>query len=206
MTAAVCDRDFEKVKDILKIRLSKKRYAHSLNVADAAVRLAKKYAADTDAACLAGLVHDICKEIPDGEQLKMARECRQGISAEEENIPALYHAAAGSWYCENVLHIDDPDILNAVRYHTTGRADMSLTEEIIYLADLISEDRSYKDAARMRKLAFESVDGAMLEALRFSVKDIASKGSLIPENTWAAYNLYVRRMQGRITGKSAKKE
>lgn len=196
MTAAMCDTDTQKIKDILKIRLSKKRYAHSLNVADAGVRLARKYNADTETAYFAGLVHDICKEIPTDEQLKMAMECRQGFKGAEVSIPALYHAAAGSWYCENVLHVENADILNAVRYHTTGRANMSVLEEIIYLADLISDDRSYKDVNKMRKLAFESIDEAMLEALRFSVKDITAKCSFIPENTWAAYNFYAARFQG----------
>lgn len=190
MDAQMCSVNINELRDILKIRLSKKRYTHSLNVADAALKLAEKYGADIEKAYLAGLVHDICKEVPTDEQLAMAQKCRQGIDETEQKIPALYHAAAGSWYSENVLHIHDEDILNAVRYHTTGRAGMSRLEECVYLADLISEDRTYKDVGRMRRLAFEDINGAMLEAARFTLSDVIAKGSFIPENSMQTYNYY----------------
>lgn len=190
MDAQMCSVNINELRDILKIRLSKKRYTHSLNVADAALKLAEKYGADIEKAYLAGLVHDICKEVPTDEQLAMAQKCRQGIDETEKKIPALYHAAAGSWYGENVLHIHDEDILNAVRYHTTGRAGMSRLEECVYLADLISEDRTYKDVGRMRRLAFEDINGAMLEAARFTLSDVIAKGSFIPENSMQTYNYY----------------
>lgn len=190
MAVDICGADTEEIKDILKIRLSKKRYTHSLNVATAAEKLADKFGADRKKCFLAGLIHDICKEIPPEEQLKMGRECIVPLSPVEEKIPALYHAAAGSWYCEHVLHIADEEILMAVRFHTAARAGMSKTEEIIYLADLISEDRSYKDVGKMRKLAFENLQKAMLEAVSFSVSDVIAKGSLIPESTTQAYNHY----------------
>lgn len=193
MTADICGVSPEEIKDILKIRLSKKRYTHSLNVSDAAVRLAERYGEDKEKCRLAGLVHDICKEIPNEEQLVMGKKSIIPLSSVEEKIPALYHAAAGAWYIEHVLHISDEDVLMAVRYHTAARAGMSKTEEIIYLADLISEDRSYKDVARMRKLAFEDIDKAMLEALRFSISDVLAKGSLIPESTTQAYNTYAEK-------------
>lgn len=190
MDAQMCSVNINELRDILKIRLSKKRYTHSFNVADAALKLAEKYGADIEKAYLAGLVHDICKEVPTDEQLAMAQKCRQGIDETEQKIPALYHAAAGSWYGENVLHIHDEDILNAVRYHTTGRAGMSRLEECVYLADLISEDRTYKDVGRMRRLAFEDINGAMLEAARFTLSDVIAKGSFIPENSMQTYNYY----------------
>lgn len=197
MTGAICGCDTDEIKDILKIRLSKKRYTHSLNVAEAARSLAEKYGADKDKAYLAGLVHDICKEIPKEEQLAMAKNCGRDFSPVEMKIPPLYHAAAGAWYCENVLHIHDEDILNAVRYHTAARAGMSLMEEIIYLADLISEDRSYKDVGKMRRLASADISTAMLAALKFSVSDVIEKGSLIPESTCAAYNYYAEKLKNK---------
>lgn len=190
MICGIFDADVKEIKDILKIRLSKKRYTHSVNVADAAVKLADKYGCDKQKAYLAGLLHDICKEIPQDEQLNLAVSCSVGMSETEKMIPPLYHSAAGTCYCEQVLHIHDDDILNAIRYHTSGRAGMSMLEEIIYLADLISADRSYKDVDKMRKLAFEDLKTAMFEALKFSVSDIVKKGSLIPEITSQAYNHY----------------
>lgn len=203
MDAQMCSVNINELRDILKIRLSKKRYTHSLNVADAALKLAEKYGADIEKAYLAGLVHDICKEVPTDEQLAMAQKCRQGIDETEQKIPALYHAAAGSWYGENVLHIHDEDILNAVRYHTTGRAGMSRLEECVYLADLISEDRTYKDVGRMRRLAFEDINGAMLEAARFTLSDVIAKGSFIPENSMQTYNYYTALISERSNADDA---
>lgn len=194
----ICGIDIAEIKEILKIRLSKKRYTHSINVADAAVKLAEKYKCDAEKAYLAGLIHDICKEIPQDEQLKMALDCGRGFSKIEACIPPLYHSAAGAWYCENVLHIHDEDILNAVRYHTTARANMTRLEEIVYLADLISEERTYKDVDRMRKTANESIEIAMFEAIRFSACNTIGKGSYIPETTFEAYNYYALIMKDKI--------
>lgn len=177
--------------DILSIRLSKKRFQHSLNVADEAKKLAEKYDLySPEKAYLSGLLHDICKEIPKEEQLIMAKKSTLDVSPVELVTPPLYHAIAGAWYAENVLNVHDDDILNAVRYHTVGRAGMSRLEEIIYIADLISADRNYKDVNKMRKNAYQSIEKTMLEALRFSIADVVAKGSMLPHHTIEAYNQY----------------
>lgn len=182
----------EELTDILDIRLSKKRYQHSLNVAAEAERLAVRYGfKDIQKAYNSGLIHDICKEIPKDEQLAMVKRSAMDVTDVEMVTPPLYHAIAGARYAETVLGVHDADVLNAIRYHTVGRAGMSRLEEIIYLADLISEDRSYKDVNKMRKYAYQSIEKAMLEALRFSVTDVVSKGSMLPRHTIEAYNYYV---------------
>lgn len=182
----------EELTDILDIRLSKKRYQHSLNVAEEAKRLAEHYGyGDVKKAYAAGLIHDICKEIPKEEQLAMVKASSMDVTEVELVTPPLYHAIAGALYAEQALNINDADILNAIRYHTVGRAKMSRLEEIIYLADLISADRSYKDVAKMRKIAYQSIEKAMLEALRFSVADVVGKGSMLPSHTIEAYNYYI---------------
>ncbi len=177
--------------DILDIRLSKKRFQHSLNVAEEAEKLALHYDySEPEKAYLAGLMHDICKEIPKDEQLEMVKKSSMSVSDVELVTPPLYHAIAGAWYAEHVLNIHDDDMLNAVRYHTVGRSEMSRLEEIIYLADLISADRTYKDVNKMRKTAYQSIEKAMLEALRFSITDVVAKGSMLPYHTINAYNQY----------------
>lgn len=179
------------IVDILEIRLSKKRFQHSLNVAEEAGKLAEKFGyPDTEKAYLAGLLHDICKEIPKDEQLEMVKKSKLAVSDVELCTPPLFHAVAGAWYAENVLNIRDDELLGAIRYHTVGRAGMSMLEEIIYLADLISADRNYKDVNKMRKLAYQSLEKAMLEALKFSVTDVVAKGSMLPYHTIEAYNYY----------------
>ena len=114
------------ITDILEIRLSKKRFQHSLNVAEEAGKLAEKFDyPDKEKAYLTGLLHDICKEIPKEEQLEMVKKSKLNVSEVELGTPPLFHAVAGAWYAENVLNIHDDDMLNAVRYHTVGRAGMS---------------------------------------------------------------------------------
>lgn len=186
----------EKIIEILKIRLSKKRYIHSRNVADEARRLAARYGGDPEKAYTAGLLHDICKEITPEEQKHYVSLSLRDVSEEEKKVPALWHAVAGAYYSEFVLGFHDEDILNAVRYHTVGRGGMSLLEEIVYMADLTSADRSYKDVTRMRKLAASDLTKAMLEAVKFSVSDVMAKGSLIPVHTIDAYNYYSQKCKG----------
>lgn len=183
----------EEIIDILDIRLSKKRYQHSLNVAEEAGKLAERYNyKDTEKAYIAGLLHDICKEISKEEQLSMVSASDMDVTDVELVTPPLFHAIAGARYCEQVLEIHDEDILNAIRYHTVGRAGMSRLEEIIYIADLISEDRNYKDVNKMRKYAYQSLEKAMLEALKFSITDVVGKGSMLPHHTIEAYNHYIK--------------
>lgn len=186
------------ITDIINIKLSKKRYHHSLNVADEARKLSEYYGvSNPEKAYLAGLLHDICKEISFDEQLAMVRESDRNVCDVELITPPLYHAIAGAYYIEHSFSIYDDDFLNSIRYHTVGRAGMSRLEEIIYISDIISADRNYKDVNRMRKIAYQSLEKAMLEALRFSIMDIVNKGSLIPIHTAQAYNQYMKEYKLR---------
>lgn len=180
----------DELKILLKKRLSKKRFNHSLNVAQAALELAKAYGEDSEKAYRAGLLHDICKEVEPDEQEQMMLKGNMDISGAELAVKALWHGPAGAYYIKNELHIDDEEIINAVRYHTIGRSGMSKFEEIIYLADLISEDRDYKDADKMRKLAFSDFNKAMYEAVCYSISNTIKKQSYIPDKTMDLYNQY----------------
>ena len=178
-------------KNILELKLSKKRYIHSLNVADEARKLAEHYGyCDTDKAYLAGLLHDVCKEIPQEAQLEMVLKSDRSVSDAEKCTPALFHAVAGAYYAETVFGFTDEDFLNSIRYHTVGRAGMSRLEEIVYIADLTSAERDYKDVDKMRRYSRQSIEKAMLEALTFSIESVMKKGSLIPVHTTEAYNFY----------------
>lgn len=181
----------EQIKAFLKERLSKKRYHHSVNVAHEALKLANAYGENPDKAYLAGLVHDICKELSHSEQKRIMLEGNMDISGAELASKALWHGIAGAYFIEKEMGIKDKDILNAVRFHTVGRSGMSKLEEIVYMADLISEDRDYKDVDKMRKLAYTDFEKAMLEAFCYSIEGVVTKQGYIPEYTVAAYNQYL---------------
>ena len=181
----------DEFKNILSLKLSKKRFTHSLNVADEARKLAEHYGYyDPDTAYLAGLLHDVCKEIPSEAQLELVMKSDRNVTEAEIKSPPLHHAIAGAYYAETVFGFSDEDFLNSIRYHTVGRGDMSRLEEIVYLADLVSAERNYKDVDKMRKVCYQSIDKAMLEALVFSIESVIKKGSLIPLHTIDAYNRY----------------
>ncbi len=180
----------EELKEIMRDRLSKKRYIHSLNVADESRKLAKKWNEDQDKAYLAGLLHDICKDIPQDEQKNMVDKSNLSVTDIELAAQPLWHSIAGAWYAENILGIKDYDIINAVRYHTVGRADMSKLEEIVYIADIISIDRTYKEVEKMRKLAYLDLQKAMFEAVKYSIVYVVNKGAKIPVHSIEAYNKY----------------
>ncbi len=183
--------DIENVKDFLKKRLSQKRYEHSLNVADECKKLAIEYNEDVDKAYFTGLVHDICKELPN-EQLKQAAlDSNLVMTKAEIETKALWHAVAGAGFVRDEMNISDPDIINAVRFHTIARAGMSRLEEIVYIGDLISTDRNYKDVKKMRKLAYQNLEKTMLEAIIFSIESVLDKKGMVPEYTMQAYNQYV---------------
>lgn len=125
------------------------------------------------------------------EQLAFAKKCGRDITEVELMTAPLLHAPAAAYYIDTVLGIHDEDILNAVRYHTVGRAGMSPLEEIIYIADLTSADRNYKDVNRMRKIAYQSVSKCMIEALKFYISDVVGKNSQFSHHPIDAYNYYI---------------
>lgn len=182
------------VKDkiaFLKNRLSSKRFRHSCNVACAARQLAQQYGADMDKAYFAGLVHDICKEIPFEDQYQYMIDGSFKPDLAELHSRKLWHGIAGAYFLQHEFAVDDQDILNAVRYHTVGRAGMSLLEEIIYIADMISEERDYKGVEKMRRLAHKDLQCAMLEALQDAINSVMKKNGLLSQHTIEAYNAYL---------------
>lgn len=178
----------DKIIKLLEKRLNEKRYYHSLCVADEAKRLAEKYGADEEKCYLAGLIHDITKNAPEEEHLQIFETFGIMLSAIEKNAKKLWHAISGAAYIKYVLAIEDEEIIDAVRYHTTAKADMSLVAKILYLADFTSRDRDYEDVDVIRRLVDISLDDAFIYALRFSIEDLVSSSRAVHPDTLAAYN------------------
>lgn len=177
--------------ELIRITLSKKRYTHSVNVADMCFRLATINGFDSIRAYTAGILHDIKKEDAPVSVKKLVVLSNLNVDRIELETPALWHSIAGAAFVRDTLKVDDADIINAIRYHTVGRANMSMLEKIVYLGDLISADRTYKDVERFRKLAVENLDNAMFEAIKWSIEDTMEKGCKIPPSTFEAYNYYM---------------
>ncbi len=187
------------IKKLLSERLQEKRYVHSLNVADSALVLAEKYGCDKEKAYFAGLVHDIMKNASEDEQLQIMEKGGIILNCTEKLNKKLWHAMAGECYLRLEIGIDDEEILNAVRYHTTGRAGMSLLEKVVYIADYISEERDYEDVDVMRDLSLNvGLDEAALYALKFSFKSLSKKEKLIHTDSVEYYNELIIQKEEKI--------
>lgn len=173
---------------LIKTRMGDRRYIHSVNVADSAVELARHYGADEEKAEIAGILHDSCKEIPRDDMLQIITDGGIILDAVESGTSKLWHAIAGSVYVQKALGINDEDIINAIRYHTTGRAGMSLLEKVIFVADFISAERDYNGVDIMREKAFKNLEDAMLYGLQFTITDLTRRKMTIHSNALACYN------------------
>ncbi|MEG1426875.1 MAG: bis(5'-nucleosyl)-tetraphosphatase (symmetrical) YqeK [Oscillospiraceae bacterium] len=175
-------------KKIVRSFLSDKRYEHSVAVSKEAMRLAKKYGADEKKAETAGILHDIMKESPPDTQLETIADFGVVLNDIELSTKKLWHQIAAAVYAENVLHIADGDVINAIRYHTSGRGNMSILEKVIFIADFTSKDRDYNGVEDMRRLAEKSLEAAMAEGLSFVLIELAEEKRPIIADTIEAYN------------------
>lgn len=175
----------------LEMKLDPMRYEHSLSVSYTCMNLAMRYGYDMEKAELAGLLHDCGKRYSDDIILKKCRKHNISFTPEEEAAPAVLHANYGAWLAQNKYGIQDPEILDAILYHTTGRPEMSMLEKIVYIADYI-EPRRYKaaDLPQMRKLAYIDLDETMYEILKGTLAYLNKKSGKIDPMTLKAFDYY----------------
>ncbi len=171
--------DYEFYKDRLKEILSEKRFIHSVNVSVASEKLAVRYEADVNKAKIAGLLHDICKEMNEETLTKLLSEADFEIFNAFKGYPLkLYHGPAGAVYLQKEFGIDDKEILNAVCFHTTGHANMTTMEKIVFVADYISEERPFDNLSELQALALKNIDLVVLKKCETTIEKF--KGTTIP--------------------------
>ncbi|MCQ4894445.1 bis(5'-nucleosyl)-tetraphosphatase (symmetrical) YqeK [Anaerotruncus sp. DFI.9.16] len=183
--------DLKKLDKLAKKTLSAKRYYHTQCVVQQAQKLARLYGCDEQKAMVAGWMHDICKEIPREEQLQWLTKCGIILDSVQESQPKTWHGMAACGFISEKLGITDPEILHAIRFHTTACGHMTELDEVVYLADLTSVDRVYPDILPMRKLAETALKPAMKEAMRYAVNDLVERSLGISFDTFQAYNVYM---------------
>ena len=165
----------------MKANLSEKRYKHSLGVQDMAVKLAKIYGVDVDKADFAGRYHDIAKCFDEETMNSYVR--KYGLPDKYLGNPALAHSKVAAEILKHEFGVVDEDVLNSVRYHTTGRRDMSLLEEIVFAADAIEDNRDYPSLKELQKRAETDLHSVSLEILDFIMDTLSEKGRLIDPDT-----------------------
>jgi predicted HD superfamily hydrolase involved in NAD metabolism len=173
--------DKKKIIEYIESHMTEKRRIHTYAVADEAKRLARRYGEDMEKAEIAALFHDFFRGIPLKELNGYVKE--SGLGSVYLNNANLAHSKVAAFVMERDFNIQDRDIINAVSFHTTGRAGMSGLEKIIYLADAIEPNRSYPGVGRIRELAYEDLDRACFESLERSIEYVKQKGQYLDRDT-----------------------
>ncbi len=179
---------FKECFNASKNRLSSKRFNHCQMVAKAARQLAILYNEDEQKAEIAGILHDIVKEKDKKYLLYIMEEYGVNLSEIEKSTPQIWHSIAGALYCEKYLGIEDKQIINSIKYHTTASQDMTVFEKIIYMADCVSDDRKHEDVDIERELVKEDLDKALLFQLKKCITLLCEREVLIHPKTFECYN------------------
>lgn len=188
------EEQMDAYRSLAKKKEKEKRYKHSLGVAEAAVNLAKHYGEDPVKAYVCGLLHDIEKNASFEEQHRYMDLLGDKLPREVIENKKLWHAPAGAAFVKEELHIVDEGMINAIKYHTTGRENMTMLEKIIYTADFISAERDFEGVEEIREKAFRNIDEAIYSSAVFTLQKIISLGQRINYDTMAMYNEMIDRL------------
>ena len=176
--------NFNELKEIVKSKMSLKRFTHTLGVVEMSEKLAKTYNADIEKCKVAALLHDICKEM-DMEYIKNI--CKDNfmneLSEEDLENNEILHGFAGAYYVKNELGINDKEILSAIKYHTVGAENMTSVEKIVYIADAIEYGRNYPSVVEIREETFKNLDKGILMEIEHKEEYLESIGKKSHPNT-----------------------
>lgn len=167
--------DFETLKEKSLSLHKPSRIAHAVGCSETAAALARRFGADETAAARAGILHDVTKALTRDEQLMLCRHAGLPLTQDETAIPSLLHAKTAAWAAEQIFG-ESAAVCAAIRWHTTGKADMTALEKIVYLADMIEPTRSYSGLARIRAAAQRELDEAVLLALEQTISFLEYRG------------------------------
>ena len=173
----------ENLQNVVKVRLSPKRFAHTLGVLDMARRLANHYGVFIEKAEVAAVLHDAMKERPLQEMQTMVMDAQIAVDSEMLNNGALLHGPAAAAYAKLELQIQDESICEAIRVHTLGSTHMSLLDKIIFLADYIEPNRDFPGVEELRALAFKDLNAAVIRAYDGTIRHLLDQGLSIHVDT-----------------------
>jgi predicted HD superfamily hydrolase involved in NAD metabolism len=185
------EQALQKVRD----QLTEHRYQHTIGVMETAIVLAERFGADPRKAELAAIFHDYAK-------FRAKEEMRQIIV--EQNMPAelleynseLWHAPVGAYLAEIEAGVTDQEVLDAIRYHTSGRIGMTLLDKIIYLADYIEPGRHFPGVEEVREMASEDLDKALIQSMKNTIQFLLRKNQPVFPDTFNAYNSIIQNSGG----------
>lgn len=160
--------DEQRIKERVQSELSSRRFGHTVGVVQTADRLAKCHGVPPERARLAAWLHDLAREWPNEKLVQVAEKVE--VPAGFGGIPKLLHGPIAASLLFDWFGIQDDEIANAIRFHTTGRLTMTMLDKVIYLADAIEPGRTYGGVERIRELAYTDVTRALAESIDHSLR------------------------------------
>ena len=185
--------DTEKIKEKLQSSLSIERYIHTLGVAEEAEKMAKRYGGDelVKKAVYAGLLHDCAKDYPADMKRRFCKEYHIPVDDIMKKQIDLVHPFLGAEVAKREYGVEDEEILEAIKWHTTAKADMSVLDKIIFIADYIEPNRkSFDGLEKARKLAYEDLDEAMHYILESTIEYVKERKRLLHPYSIEALKYY----------------
>ena len=172
----------EELEKVVISLLNPNRVAHVLGCRDTAVELAKHWGADPTDAARAGILHDITKAIDGPLQLTLCDAYGKILSDFSKRYPKTLHALTGSLVAQRIFG-ENENVVSAIEHHTTGRANMTLLEKIIYVADYMEPNRNFPGVERLRELAYTDMDAALKLGLEMTLEHLKRQGNEVsPES------------------------
>lgn len=183
--------------ELVEKQLTERRYQHTLGVTESAIELANRYGADVKKAELAAIFHDYAKFRPKDEMRGII--VSQGMTSTLLDFHSeLWHAPVGAYLVEKEAGITDTEILDAIRYHTSGRVGMTLLDKVIYLADYIEPGRLFPGVDEVRETAKISLNQAVIEAMRNTIVFLMKKKQAVYPDTFHSYNDLIMKTKEKI--------
>ncbi len=183
--------EYKHVSEFVKENLSAGRFYHSECVAKRCVELADIYRADKEAARLIGIVHDVAKEMPNEEKIEYCKQNYLEIDEIEMLNPGLLHGKIGAHIAKEKFGFSE-DLCSAIRFHTTGKANMSLLDKILYVADMTSDDRQFSDKDKVLKLGDTNLDECVKYILKVGIMQRIQQNKKIHLNSLKALNFFMK--------------
>ncbi|MGG4491782.1 bis(5'-nucleosyl)-tetraphosphatase (symmetrical) YqeK [Metabacillus idriensis] len=185
----------DKALALVKEHLTDHRYEHTIGVMETAIALAKQYGANVKKAETAAIFHDYAKFRSKDEMKQIIVE--QNMTKELLiHSPELWHAPVGAFLVEKEAGINDAEVLDAIRYHTSGRENMTLLDKVIYVADYIEPGRIFPGADEVRELAKNDLNKALIVSMKNTILFLLKKNQAIYPETLQSYNFLVFEEKG----------
>lgn len=188
---------YAQIDGYLRKSLKESRYIHTLGVVQSACSLAKINGVNEEKAKIAALIHDAAKNMKIDQQYKILKDNNVDIDIISQNSPQILHGWVAAILAKDLMGVEDEDILNAIKYHTTARESMSKLEKIIYIADYIEPNRDYPGVEELRKITFSNLDKGLLMGIDNTIAFVIRQGQLVHPLTIDAHNYLILEMRNK---------